>query len=76
MCNVTSVLRRDFHSLQRNMKQQGRKKLVIYSIYAWGFPFIFDVICGILDVVSVPEMFKPNFINDHTFGKINKNTCH
>ena len=76
MCNVISVLCRDFHSLQINMKQQGRKKLIIYSIYAWSFPFIFVVICGILDVVSVPEMFKPYFIESYFFGKINKDTCH
>jgi len=29
------MLRRQLRSLQRNMKQQKRKKLIIYSVFAW-----------------------------------------
>lgn len=46
-----SYFYRGFRSLQGNMKQQERKKSIIYSIYAWGSASIFTIICIIMDVV-------------------------
>ncbi|XP_029157131.1 G-protein coupled receptor Mth2-like isoform X2 [Nylanderia fulva] len=42
---------RSFRSLQRNIKQRERKKLIIYSLYVWGSPFILTVICIIMNFV-------------------------
>ncbi|XP_029177760.1 G-protein coupled receptor Mth2-like [Nylanderia fulva] len=53
---------RTFYSLQRNVKQQQRKKLLFYAIYAWGIPFILAIVCSIMDfITSVPEIFQPKF---------------
>ncbi|XP_072748821.1 probable G-protein coupled receptor Mth-like 12 [Anoplolepis gracilipes] len=55
---------RHFRSLQRNVKQQERKKLM-YSIFAWGGPFILTIICVIMDFVpSVSkDLIRPGFID-------------
>ncbi|KAL6447568.1 hypothetical protein ACFW04_000045 [Cataglyphis niger] len=48
-------------SLQKDVKQQEKKKL-IYSAYGWGSPFILAIICGIMDFVpGVAENFRPKF---------------
>ncbi|XP_025271222.1 probable G-protein coupled receptor Mth-like 3 isoform X2 [Camponotus floridanus] len=55
---------RDFRLLQKNVKQE-RKKL-IYSIFAWGGPFIFTIFCIIMDFVpNVPKnLIRPEFCVD------------
>ncbi|XP_072748823.1 G-protein coupled receptor Mth-like isoform X2 [Anoplolepis gracilipes] len=60
---------RDFRSLQRNVKQQERKKLM-YSIFAWGGPFILTIICVIMDFVpSVSkDLIRPGFIDGCWFA--------
>ncbi|XP_072758471.1 probable G-protein coupled receptor Mth-like 3 [Anoplolepis gracilipes] len=52
---------RDFQSLQKNMKRQDKKKF-LYSIIAWGGPFIFTTICIIMEIApSVPKSIQPRF---------------
>ncbi|XP_050461429.1 G-protein coupled receptor Mth2-like [Cataglyphis hispanica] len=49
-------------SLQKDVKQQEKKKLIYYSVYGWGGPFMLAIICGIMDFVpGVPENFRPKF---------------
>ncbi|KAL6446888.1 hypothetical protein ACFW04_001358 [Cataglyphis niger] len=61
---------RQFCPLQRNTKQQERKKLIMYSVYAWGIPFLFTVICGIMDFVpGVPINLRPKFNGQCWFYK-------
>ncbi|XP_070167493.1 G-protein coupled receptor Mth2-like [Polyergus mexicanus] len=59
---------RKLRSLQRNaneMKQQERKKLIQYSAYGWGGPFMLAIIYAIMEFVpGVPENFRPTFGND------------
>ncbi|KAL6447558.1 hypothetical protein ACFW04_000043 [Cataglyphis niger] len=53
---------RKLRSLQRDVKQQERKKLIMYSACGWGGPFIFAIICGIIySVPGVSENFQPRF---------------
>ncbi|XP_011267009.1 G-protein coupled receptor Mth2-like [Camponotus floridanus] len=54
---------RTFRQMQlRNTKQQERKKLIIYSVFAFGGPFMLAIICGIIEVVpGVPNNIRPNF---------------
>ncbi|XP_072757803.1 G-protein coupled receptor Mth-like [Anoplolepis gracilipes] len=53
---------RNFRSLTKKPEQQNKKKL-LYSIIAWGIPFILTIICIIMDFVpSVPKnMIRPKF---------------
>ncbi|XP_029659264.1 G-protein coupled receptor Mth2-like isoform X1 [Formica exsecta] len=51
---------RGFRSLQSNINQQERKKLIMYSAYAWGGPLILTIICIIMEFVpSVPKNLRP-----------------
>ncbi|XP_070163447.1 G-protein coupled receptor Mth2-like [Polyergus mexicanus] len=54
---------RGFNSLQRNIRQREKRKLVFYAIFAWGLPFIFAIITVIMDSVSeyLPESLRPKF---------------
>ncbi|XP_018358221.1 PREDICTED: G-protein coupled receptor Mth2-like [Trachymyrmex cornetzi] len=36
-------------------KIKSKKKLIIYSIYAWGVTIIINVICAIMDYIPLPE---------------------
>ncbi|XP_029163486.1 uncharacterized protein LOC114934939, partial [Nylanderia fulva] len=61
---------REVRSLRRNAKQQEKKKL-IYSIVAWGSPFILTIICAFMELISnnVPKIFRPEFsVNDCWFS--------
>ncbi|XP_072758479.1 probable G-protein coupled receptor Mth-like 2 isoform X1 [Anoplolepis gracilipes] len=53
---------RSFSSLTKRPEQQKKKKF-IYSIIAWGSPFILTIICVIMETVpSVPKnMIRPRF---------------
>ncbi|XP_072757734.1 G-protein coupled receptor Mth-like [Anoplolepis gracilipes] len=52
---------RNFRSLTKKAQQQDKKKF-LYSIIAWGIPFIFIIICIIMEIVpSVPKSFRPRF---------------
>ncbi|XP_072758598.1 G-protein coupled receptor Mth2-like isoform X1 [Anoplolepis gracilipes] len=55
---------RNFRSLARKVDQQKKKKF-IYSIIAWGSPFILTITCIIMEFVpSVPRnMIRPRFQN-------------
>ncbi|XP_072748572.1 probable G-protein coupled receptor Mth-like 10 [Anoplolepis gracilipes] len=57
---------RDFRSLRerRNVKQEKRKKLM-YSIFAWGGPFILTIICVIMDFTSnvSKNLIRPGFVD-------------
>ncbi|KAM0726656.1 G-protein coupled receptor Mth2 [Formica fusca] len=44
---------RGFSSLQRNVKQRKKKKLVFYSIFAWSLSFILAIISVIMNIVSL-----------------------
>ncbi|XP_072758642.1 G-protein coupled receptor Mth2-like isoform X1 [Anoplolepis gracilipes] len=58
---------RNVHSLQKNMKQQGKKNF-LYSIIGWGGPVIFTIICINMEIVpSVPESLQPKFIVNMCF---------
>ncbi|XP_029176114.1 G-protein coupled receptor Mth-like [Nylanderia fulva] len=55
---------RDFSSLQRNVRQSGKKKLVHYAIFAYGCPFVLAIVCVIVvDFVSdlMPKILRPEF---------------
>ncbi|XP_011634444.1 G-protein coupled receptor Mth2-like [Pogonomyrmex barbatus] len=41
----------------QSVKHQKKKKLIIYSIYAWGIAFILTSICAIMDYVPLSEKF-------------------
>ncbi|XP_029679296.1 G-protein coupled receptor Mth2-like isoform X2 [Formica exsecta] len=59
---------RKLRSLKRGakkIKQQERKKLIQYSAYGWGGPFMLAIIYAIMEFVpGVPENFRPTFGND------------
>ncbi|XP_072744283.1 G-protein coupled receptor Mth2-like [Anoplolepis gracilipes] len=50
-------------SLQKNIKQREKNKLMFYAIYAWGLPFILAVTSIIMDSVSenLPQILRPEF---------------
>ncbi|XP_072743633.1 G-protein coupled receptor Mth2-like [Anoplolepis gracilipes] len=54
---------RGLFSLQKNIKQREKNKLVFYAIYAWGLPFIFATTSIIMDYFSeyLPEILRPEF---------------
>ncbi|EFN64613.1 G-protein coupled receptor Mth2 [Camponotus floridanus] len=60
---------RDFRSLQRNERGKQKRKKLIYSILALGGPFIFIIICIVMEFVpNVPKnLIRPEFCVD-TFG--------
>lgn len=48
--------------LQRNVKQQERKKYIMYSAYGWGGPFMLSAICGIIDFTpALKNLIRPGF---------------
>ncbi|XP_072757737.1 uncharacterized protein [Anoplolepis gracilipes] len=54
---------RNVRSLQKNVKQQGKKKF-LYSIIGWGGPVIFTIICISMEIVpSVPESLQPKLVD-------------
>ncbi|XP_072748811.1 G-protein coupled receptor Mth2-like isoform X2 [Anoplolepis gracilipes] len=54
---------RKLRPLQRNVKQEERKRIVLYSIYAWGTPLILVVICAIMEFVPnmSEDLIRPKF---------------
>ncbi|CAL1687351.1 unnamed protein product [Lasius platythorax] len=51
-----------FRSLPTNVKQQQRRKLIMYSVYGWGGPFMLAIMWGIMNFVpGVPLNFRPGF---------------
>ncbi|XP_050447506.1 G-protein coupled receptor Mth2-like [Cataglyphis hispanica] len=54
---------RRFSSLQKNVRQREKRKLVFYSIFAWDLPFFIVVITVIVNYVSecLPEILRPSF---------------
>ncbi|CAL1687357.1 unnamed protein product [Lasius platythorax] len=54
---------RGFCSLQRNVRQREKRKLVLYTIYTWGFSFIVAIICVSMDFISkdLPKILRPQF---------------
>ncbi|XP_029677829.1 G-protein coupled receptor Mth2-like [Formica exsecta] len=46
-----------FSSLQRNVKQRKRKKLVFYSIFAWSLSFILAIISFMMDITSNMNLY-------------------
>ncbi|XP_032665065.1 G-protein coupled receptor Mth2-like [Odontomachus brunneus] len=50
-----------FRSLQKSVKQQEKKKFIMYSIYVWGCTFILTILCLIMDFVpNIPKnVFRP-----------------
>ncbi|CAL1687356.1 unnamed protein product [Lasius platythorax] len=59
-----------FRSLPTNVKQQQRRKLIRFSVYGWGSPFMLVIFYGIMDFVpGVPQNLRPGFgINYCTFS--------
>ncbi|XP_072748816.1 G-protein coupled receptor Mth2-like [Anoplolepis gracilipes] len=61
---------RQIRPLERNVKRQEKKKLIRYSLYAYGGPFILAIVCGIMDFVpGIPKnLIRPRFdIGDCSF---------
>ncbi|XP_012529841.1 G-protein coupled receptor Mth2 isoform X2 [Monomorium pharaonis] len=54
--------------LHRTNVKQEKKKFMIYSIYAWGMPLIFNIIFSILDYVKIPNWPK-KCLQKFTFSK-------
>ncbi|XP_029163540.1 G-protein coupled receptor Mth2-like [Nylanderia fulva] len=55
---------RGFASLQKNVRQSGNKRLLYYTIFAYGCPFILGIICVIaVDFFSkyIPKNLRPEF---------------
>ncbi|XP_029167944.1 G-protein coupled receptor Mth2-like isoform X1 [Nylanderia fulva] len=54
-----------FCSLQRNVRQREKRKLIYYTIFAWGCPFMFAIFCVSMDFlpayVNVPPILRPKF---------------
>ncbi|XP_029178617.1 G-protein coupled receptor Mth2-like [Nylanderia fulva] len=52
-------------SLQRNVRQQEKRKLIYYTIFAWGCPFMLAIFCVSMDILSeyvnVPPILRPEF---------------
>ncbi|XP_032665102.1 G-protein coupled receptor Mth2-like isoform X1 [Odontomachus brunneus] len=50
---------------EKSVKQQEKKKFIMYSIYAWGCPFILTIICLIMDFVPdiSKTLIRPEFGN-------------
>ncbi|XP_029163543.1 probable G-protein coupled receptor Mth-like 10 [Nylanderia fulva] len=66
---------RGFSSLVRNVRQQEKKKLIYYTIFAWGCPFMLAILCVSMDILSayvnVPPILQPEFhLGDCWFFKI------
>ncbi|XP_012529838.1 G-protein coupled receptor Mth2 isoform X1 [Monomorium pharaonis] len=49
---------RKFGLHQTDVKQEKKNIFMIYSIYAWGMPLIFNIIFAILDYVKIPNWPK------------------
>ncbi|XP_029167932.1 G-protein coupled receptor Mth2-like [Nylanderia fulva] len=65
---------RGFCSLQRNVRQREKRKLIYYTIFAWGCPFMFAVFCVSMDFLSeyVPSILRPEFhLGDCWFSENN-----
>ncbi|KAL6420623.1 hypothetical protein ACFW04_014648 [Cataglyphis niger] len=54
---------RGFCSLQRNVRQRKKRKMVFYTIFAWGLSFIFANISIIMNFIPgyLPEILRPGF---------------
>ncbi|XP_029177820.1 G-protein coupled receptor Mth2-like [Nylanderia fulva] len=54
---------RGFSSLRRNVRQREKRKLIYYTIFAWGCPFMFAILCVSMDILSayVPLILRPEF---------------
>ncbi|XP_029168413.1 probable G-protein coupled receptor Mth-like 10 [Nylanderia fulva] len=56
---------RGFSSLQRNVKQQEKRKLIYYTIFAWGCPLMLAILSVSMDILSkynhVPPVLRPEF---------------
>ncbi|XP_029662738.1 G-protein coupled receptor Mth2-like [Formica exsecta] len=54
---------RGFSSLQGNVRKREKRKLVFYTIFAWGLSCIFAIITVIMDFVPgyLPEILRPKF---------------
>ncbi|XP_029175001.1 probable G-protein coupled receptor Mth-like 3 isoform X2 [Nylanderia fulva] len=54
---------RGFSSLQRNVRQSGKKKLMYYAIFAYGCPIVFATYVVVVDFVSeyIPNILRPEF---------------
>ncbi|XP_072748829.1 probable G-protein coupled receptor Mth-like 10 isoform X2 [Anoplolepis gracilipes] len=54
---------RQFRPLETNAKRQEKKKLIMYSLYAYGGPFILVIFCGIMEFVpGLPKnLTRPEF---------------
>ncbi|XP_050447596.1 G-protein coupled receptor Mth2-like isoform X2 [Cataglyphis hispanica] len=55
---------RTFNSLQRSVRQQRKRKLMFYVIFAYGLSFIFAINSVIMEYVSeyLPEILRPGFL--------------
>jgi hypothetical protein len=51
---------RPFHG---SLKEREHKKFLVYSVYAWGSPFVMLLVCMVMDLVpGLPgEYIKPDF---------------
>ncbi|KAL6420598.1 hypothetical protein ACFW04_014643 [Cataglyphis niger] len=57
---------RGFCSLQSNIKQRKKKKLVFYTLFAWGLSFTFAIISIIMEFSeNLPEILQPKFRKGH-----------
>ncbi|XP_029163544.1 G-protein coupled receptor Mth2-like [Nylanderia fulva] len=65
---------RGFSSLRRNVRQQEKRKLIYYTIFAWGCPFMLAILCVNMDILSayvnVPPILRPKFYLNCWFTEI------
>ncbi|XP_072748802.1 uncharacterized protein [Anoplolepis gracilipes] len=57
MCFDMWLAFRQLRLSQGNVKQQEKRKLIMYSVYAWGSPFIIVITCGIMN--TIPVLINP-----------------
>ncbi|XP_029168412.1 G-protein coupled receptor Mth2-like [Nylanderia fulva] len=56
---------RGFNSLRKNVRQREKRKLMYYTIFAWGCPFMFAILCVSMDILSayvnIPRILRSEF---------------
>ncbi|XP_029178616.1 G-protein coupled receptor Mth2-like [Nylanderia fulva] len=65
---------RGFSSLRRNVRQREKRKLIYYTTFAWGCPFMLAILCVSMDILSayvnVPPILRPEFYLHCWFSEI------
>ncbi|XP_029163545.1 G-protein coupled receptor Mth2-like [Nylanderia fulva] len=69
---------RGFCSLQKRQTTR-KKKLIYYTIFAWGCPFMLAILCVSMDILSkyqhVPPILRPDFYEGECFFLVLVRMC-